>query len=88
MSLDNIWKMLKEKLIEYLVVTISGLSGFKAWVIRKMLSKLLDDYIKPAISWLERKGIVWKKKIEIKKEIKDIENAKPSDVDGRIDHIP
>lgn len=89
MSLELIWKTLKENGIKYVVISIAKVSGVKAWLLEKLLSRLLDEYIKPVIDWLERKGILWKKKIEMKKEVKDLENAKtPSEIDSGIDSIP
>lgn len=89
MSLEAIWETIKKNGIKYLVGTLAGLTGVKGWIVEKLVSRLLDTYIKPAIQWLERKGILWKKKIEMKKEVKDLENAKtPSDIDSSIDRIP
>lgn len=89
MSLELIWKTLKENGIKYVVISIAKVSGVKAWLLEKLLSRLLDEYIKPIIDWLERKGILWKKKIEMKKEVKDLENAKTqSEIDSSIDNIP
>lgn len=89
MSLELIWKTLKENGIKYVVISIAKVSGVKAWLLEKLLSRLLDEYIKPVIDWLERKGILWKKKIEMKKEVKDLENAKtPADIDSSVDRIP
>ena len=89
MSLEAIWETIKKNGVKYIVSTVAGLSGVKGWIVEKMLSRLLETYIKPVIDWLERKGILWKKKIEIKKEVKDLENAKtPSEIDSGIDSIP
>ena len=89
MSLEAIWETIKKNGVKYIVSTVAGLSGVKGWIVEKMLSRLLETYIKPVIDWLERKGILWKKKIEMKKEVKDLENAKtPSEIDSGIDSIP
>ena len=89
MSLEAIWKTLKEKGIKYLVVSVAKVGGVKAWLLEKLLSRLLEEYVKPVILWLERKGILWKKKIEIKKKIEDLEDAKtPDAIDSAIDNIP
>lgn len=89
MSLEAIWETIKKNIIKYLVGTLAGLSGVKGWIVEKMVSRLLDSYIKPIVLWLERKGILWKKKIVMKKEVKDLENAKTkSEIDTSIDNIP
>ena len=89
MSLEAIWKTLKENGIKYLVVSVAKVGGVKAWMLEKLLSRLLEEYVKPVVLWLERKGILWKKKIELKKAVEDLENAKtPSDIDSSIDRLP
>lgn len=89
MSLEAIWKTLKENGIKYLVKSVAKVGGVKAWLLEKLLSRLLEEYVKPVILWLERKGILWKKKIEIKKAVEDLENAKtPDAIDSSIDRIP
>lgn len=88
-SLDDIWKIVKEKGISYFVTSVAKASGLKAWLLTQVLSKLFDNVIKPAVDWLERKGILWKKKIEIKKAVEDLENAKtPDAIDSAVDNIP
>jgi len=89
MSLEAIWKTLKENGIKYLVKSVAKVGGVKAWMLEKLLSRLLEEYVKPVVLWLERKGILWKKKIEIKKEVKELEDAKtPDAIDSAIDRIP
>lgn len=89
MSLEAIWKTLKENGIKYLVKSVAKVGGVKAWMLEKLLSRLLEEYVKPVVLWLERKGILWKKKIEIKKAVEDLENAKtPDAIDSSIDRIP
>lgn len=89
MSLESIWKTFKENIIKYIVVTLAKLSGIKGWIASKILSRLLDEYIEPVIAWLDRKGIIWKKKIEQKKDVKELEDAKTqTEIDTAIDNIP
>lgn len=88
-SLDDIWKIVKEKGVSYIVTTVAKASGLKAWLLTQVLSKFFETVVKPVVDWLERKGILWKKKIEIKKAVEDLENAKtPSDIDSGIDRLP
>lgn len=88
-SLDDIWKIAKEKGVSYLVTTVAKASGLKAWLLTQVLSKFLETVVKPVVDWLERKGIIWKRKIEIKKQVDSLEKAKtPSEIDSAVDNIP
>lgn len=88
---DTIWTLIsglfkKELIKKFFGAAIGGLKGF---LVSLFLDKLLNKLAKPTYDYLIRKGMIYKKKKEVKEKVEKLEGAdNENDFNDSFDNIP